>query len=609
MGSKQIENKILNYDTDLDELEEFLKENFNETITGMINSLYVLFKHAKKNCDLIEDILYELDFISKTEEEDSKIKLIINSIDSLNKKIDGTYNNRSKNSLCVYRAKLNNINQKFKVKKERLCEDNISCILRKLIYEEKDLEKIKTLLKTRKHINYKNFEIIFKEVLEQYTLLRDEEEIKYYYKLIILFIESGFDKEIFKDASKYLSILNKSGKKEHIKSIEDRLNNRSISIEDLAKKYDVNINNELIYIPNSEYNPCPYKRHDFTYQNVITIDEEGNKCNDDGFYIERNPDGSYTLYIHISDTPSIIKKDSNLDLLAYKSAETIYLSDCEISLYPEIVSNDIGSLLKGKKKNVISYVFKLSPSLEIDPNSFTIKRGVVDVYKTLSYTEVDKRIKRESEDKLDEILKTLDDVATILKNDNLHKEIYRTAENKTTEKETNSLKAKKSPAAKIVQELMVLTNKHVAMYFSKRGYPYIYRVHEEPTEDIDRELMMILGIDYKTLITNPKCVKILNDIKEKYLNAKYSDKNIGHYGLGLDYYSHSTAPLRRYADALGQYIMYDILFNCNFEDKDIYNWEQIVKEVYPYLNERINNNALFASEYHYLLGKRRIRKK
>jgi len=315
------------------------------------------------------------------------------------------------------------------------------------------------------------------------------------------------------------------------------------------------------------------------------------------------------LYIHISDTPSLIERNSKLDLLAYKSAETIYLSDCEISLYPEIVSNDIGSLLKGKKKNVISYVFKLTPSLEIDPYSFTIKRGIVDVYKTLDYTEVDKRIKRESIDNLDEMLKTLDDVATILKNDNLHKEAYRTAENKTIEKKTNSLKAKKSPAAKIVQELMILTNKYVAMYFSNRGYPYIYRVHEEPTEDIDRELMMILGIDYKTLITNPKCGKILNDIKEKYLNAKYSDVNIGHYGLGLDYYSHSTAPLRRYSDALGQYEMYDILFNCNFDDQTLYNWEQIVKEVCPYLNERINNNGLFASEYHYLLSKRKIRKK
>ena len=64
-----------------------------------------------------------------------------------------------------------------------------------------------------------------------------------------------------------------------------------------------------------------------------------------------------------------------------------------------------------------------------------------------------------------------------------------------------------------------------------------------------------------------------------------------------------------YADSMGQYIMYDILFNCNFDDKTIYDWEQVVKEVCPYLNERSNNNSLFASEYHYLLGRRKIRKR
>lgn len=609
MESKQIEIKILNYDLEINELEEYLSVNFKETVTGMINSLYVLLKHPKSNSKLIEEIFLELESLIKIEEEDVKLKLIVNLIETLNKRIDNSYNNKSKNDINGFRTRLNRINQSIKIKQERLSEDSITSILRKLIYEEQDLDKIRTILSNRKHIDYSSFEELFKEILEEYIYLENEEDIKYYYKLLVLFIEGSFNKNILNDAKKYLSILNKGGKKEHIKSIIDRFNNSSTTISELAKKYDVNINNELIYIPKEDYNPCKYERHDYTYQNVITIDEEGNKCNDDSFYIERNADGTYTLYIHISDVPSLIERNSRLDLLAYKGAETKYLKDSEITIYPEVVCNDLGSLLGGKRRNVISYIFKLTPSLEVDPDSFTIERGTIDVYKSLSYTEVDKRIKRNSIDDLDNMLKTLDDVATILKNNNLHKEIYRSAENKTTDRETNSARASKSSAAKIVQELMVLANKHLAMYFSKRGYPYIYRIHEKPSEDIDRDLMMILGIDYKTLITNPKCLKILNAIKDKYLNARYSDVNIGHYGLGLDYYSHSTSPLRRYADALGQYTMYDILFNCNFDDKTIYEWEEIVKEVCPYLNDRIKTNSLFASEYHYLLAKRKIRKR
>lgn len=609
MESKQIESKILNYDLEIKELGEYLEIDYKETVTGLINSLYVLLKHPKKNIELIEDIFLELENLIKSEEEEVRLKLIINLIDTLNKRIDSSYNNKSKNDINGFRVRLNNINQKIKIKQERLDEDNITSILRKLIYEDRDLENIKTILCNRKHIDYHSFGELFKEILENYTYLEDEEEIKYFYKLIFLFVDGCYNKMVLNDVTNYLNILNKNSKKEHVKSVMNRFNNKSTDIFDLAEKYDVCINNELVYIPNKDYNPCPYARHDFTYQNVITIDDEGNKCNDDGFFIERNADGSYTLYIHISDTPSLIEKNSNLDLLAYKGVETKFLKDCELTIYPEIVSNYHGSLLGGNRRNVISYVFKLSPSLEVDFDSFTIKRGIVDVYKSLSYVEVDKRIKRDSLDNLDVMLKTLDDVATLLKNSNLHKEIYRSAENKTIAIETNSAKASRSSAAKIVQELMVLTNRHVAMYFSKRGYPYIYRVHEEPSEDIDRDLMLLLGIDYKTLVTNPRCNNILNAVKEKYLNARYSSENIGHYGLGLDYYSHSTAPFRRYPDALGQYIMYDILFNCNFDDKTIYEWEEIVKEVCPYLNERIKTNDLFANEYHYLLSKNRIRKR
>jgi len=608
MGSKQFEQKILNYNLEINELNEYYEDNFKEVITGMLNALYVLLKHPKNNKELIEEMFLELESLAKEEENDN-LKLINNLIQNLNKRIEDSFNNKSKNDIIGFRNRLYKINWYIKIKQERIKDDNITSILQKLIYEEKDLDKIKTVLSSRKHIEYETFKTLFKSILEQYILLQDEQEINYYYKLIVLFIESTFNKEILKNADIYLKILSKGNKKEHVKVVEDRFKDKTISFEELTDKYDITVNNSLIYIPNNNYTPCPYQRHDFTYQKVITIDEEGNKCNDDGVYIERNPDGTYTLYIHISDTPSLIEQNSTIDCLAYKGAETKYLKDREITIYPEVISNDLGSLIGGNKRNVISYVFRLTPGLEIIGDSFTIKRGVVSVYKSLSYEEVDMRIKRENIDSLDNMLKTLDDVATLLKNNNLHKEIYRSAENKTTDKETNSAKSSKSSAAKIVQELMVLTNRYVARYFSKRGYPYIYRIHEKPNEEIDDYLMMILGIDQKTLISNPKCIKILNAIKERYLNAKYSEQNLGHYGLGLDDYSHSTSPLRRYSDSLGQYIMYDILFNCNFDDKTIYNWEQIIKEVCPYLNERIKNNNLFANEYHYLLARRKIRKR
>ena len=607
MDSKEVENKILNYDIEIYELEEYLEEDFDCVVTGMINALYVLLKHASRNKEKIEDILEEIDCIVK-DDESVRLELIVTLIDNLNKRIDNTYNKSSKNDIIGYRNRLIKIIQKIKDKKEKDKENSVSNIIDKLIYEEKDLIKIEAALKSKKNIEIKKYDELFCNLLEEYLYLTNEEEINYYYKIIIFMLKGPYSKEIIKSKDKYLTILNKANKQNHVSLIINRLNNMSISLEELEQKYDIKFNHSTI-ITIDDYIASEFKRHDYTYQDVITIDEEGNLCNDDGLFLERNANGSYTLYIHISDVPSLIQKDSYIDLIAYKKAETIYLKDREIAMYPSVLSDDLGSLLEGNVRNVISYVFKLTPDLDVDSDSFTIKRGIIKVGKSLSYHDVDNIIKKNNLDDLSIMLKRLDVMASILKSNNLHKDIYRSAENKTVGIETNSAKASKSSAAKIVQETMVLTNSYVDKYFVKRGYPYIHRIHNEPSIEIDNDLMMLLGIDSDTLQNNQRCARILSAIKDKYLNAEYSQVSSMHYGLGLQYYSHSTSPLRRYADALGQYIIYDILFNCNFDDKTIYKWENIASEVVPYLNERIKNNALFANEYNYLLGKRKIRKK
>ena len=608
MSNREIEQKILNYDLEIYELEEYLDENFVSVMTGMVDALYVLMKHANKNRELIDDIFKEIEGVVTEEKEEVKLKLIVELIKKLNNRIEATYNKKSKNDIIGLKNRLIKILREIENKKVDEINNNIMHIFMKLIYEEKSIENIEALIKSKKNIEYKIIDEIFSSVLEDYVSATEEENINYFYKVIVIFVKSCFNKDLSKNSEKYMKILNSGSKREHVKLLIDRLNNKKILQEDLKKKYDVSTNNHLCY-KDLEYNLCDYARHDYTYQKVITIDDEGNECNDDGLFIEKNNDGSYTLYIHISDIPTLIKKDSYLDIMAYKSAETIYLCDNEITVYPENISNNLGSLLEGNVRNVITYRFIVNPNFEIDPDCFKIERSIIKVGKSLSYNEVDRRLKKVGNNYTDTMLVALNCISSILKSGNLYKDIYRKTENKTTGEVTNSSLANKSNAAKIVQEMMILTNSYVDKYFVQRGYPYIHRIHNAPSSDIDKNIMLILGIDSDTLRNNPKCVKILNAVKERYLNAEYSSTSAKHYGLGLDYYSHSTSPLRRYDDALGQYVMYDILFNENFDDKTIYKWEHILKEACPYLNERIKNNALFASEYNYLVAKKKIRKK
>lgn len=608
MSNKEIEKGILNYDLTIGDLDDYKDEYFIETVTGMINALYTLMKHSAKNLELIRGIFEEIEDIVNEETEEEKLKLIIYLINKLNNRIEATFNKKNKNDVLGLRNRLIKILKVIENKKKDTLRNDIIKMLYKLIYEDKNIVNIESVIKNRKNIGFKFIDEVFCYVLEDYVNSNIEEEINYYYKVIVIFVKSCFNNDLVRNSEKYMKILNNGNKKEHVKLLFDRLNNRKILLEDLKKKYDVSTNNKIAYSkPCIEI--CSYERHDYRYQNVFTIDEEGNECNDDGLFIEKNSDGTYTLYVHISDVPSLIEKDSHLDLMAYKMGETIYLKDHEITVYPELVSNDLGSLLERKTRNVITYKFLVTPDFQIDPDSFIMKRGIVNINRCLSYDWVDKKKPKAENNDLISRLRALDIITTILKNNNIHKDVYRATENKTTGIITNSSLAGKSKSAKIVQELMILTNSYVDKYFVERGYPYIHRVHSVSSPEIDKDIMYVLGIDSETLLNNPKCAKIINAVKERYLNAEYSSISSPHHGLGLEFYSHSTSPLRRYADALGQYIIYDIIFNNNVDDKTIYKWESIVKEACPYLNERIKTNSLFASEYNYLVGKRKIRKK
>jgi ribonuclease R len=137
---------------------------------------------------------------------------------------------------------------------------------------------------------------------------------------------------------------------------------------------------------------------------------------------------------------------------------------------------------------------------------------------------------------------------------------------------------------KLVEEYMLLANKYVSKFITKTqeektGHSIcVYRIHDKPDPEKMHDLdLYIRGLGYSVrfmdgLIPSQDLnglLKKMGDKPEKQLlqvhitramaKAIYSTKNVGHYGLGFEYYSHFTSPIRRYPDVLTHRLLMRVL--------------------------------------------------
>jgi ribonuclease R len=133
---------------------------------------------------------------------------------------------------------------------------------------------------------------------------------------------------------------------------------------------------------------------------------------------------------------------------------------------------------------------------------------------------------------------------------------------------TDIVRAERNMAHQIIEEFMLAANETVAGHIEELGIPLIYRIHEEPAEDKMADLAEFLATIGITLPPADKLrprhiQKAVSSARGTALEAlvstvvlrtmkqaRYSDENVGHFGLAAESYTHFTSPIRRYPDLM-----------------------------------------------------------
>lgn len=334
-------------------------------------------------------------------------------------------------------------------------------------------------------------------------------------------------------------------------------------------------------------------RRDFRQVTTFTIDPADAKDFDDAISFNKLENGHYEVGVHIADVSYYVRPGMALDEDAIARETSVYLVDRCIPMLPEVLSNDLCSLVQGEDRLVMSAVFELDDEGEVHGEWYG--RSVINSHRRYTYEDAQVTLDTGKGDFYEE-LTILNKIAKVL--------TKKRFENGALSLETEEVKFKldekgvpidvyvkeRGDTHKMIEEYMLLANKNVSKFITKKQEEKagdgnaicVYRVHDKPDADRMHDLdLYIRGLGYHVrfmdgLIASQDLNDLLSkmgDRPEKPLlqmhitramaKAVYSTKNIGHYGLAFDYYSHFTSPIRRYPDVLTHRLLMRVLEGDN----------------------------------------------
>jgi len=335
-------------------------------------------------------------------------------------------------------------------------------------------------------------------------------------------------------------------------------------------------------------NTNDHPRKDLTKVPFVTIDGADAKDFDDAVFCNIN-DSGFLLNVAIADVAELVNEGSYLDQEAKKRGTSIYFPSKVIPMLPEKISNNLCSLVPDEIRNVL--VSEINFSLDGSIKSYKFFQAKIMSHKRMTYAEVEEYIKNNNSNVSKKIKTSLDALNLLTKNLLVKRSQRKALEIEGNEPilsidEDGKVSSIDLPlrlyAHQMIEESMLAANVCAANFMHKHYKFGVYRVHEKPEELKLESLKSFFSLkgfssqnkDTPLAIIN-KCLqfssknklnKVLQTVVLQSLKrAEYSTKEIGHFGLQLDRYSHFTSPIRRYPDLMAHRLIKNIINKGNLD--------------------------------------------
>jgi ribonuclease R len=313
-----------------------------------------------------------------------------------------------------------------------------------------------------------------------------------------------------------------------------------------------------------------------------SIDNDDSRDLDQLTVAEAMPDGKVKIFVAVADVDALVKKGSAIDEHARHNTTSVYTAARIFSMLPEKLSTGLTSLNFNEDR--VSVVIEMIVNADGSLSDSDIYRAVVRNHAQLAYKSVaawldgngDIPVKMEAVDGLSDNLRLQDKAAIEMKKfrhdhgalslDTIEaKPIFDGDSIRDLEPD------ERNRARDLIEDFMIAANGAVSRYLSAKNFPSIRRVvrtpkrwerivqladehgYKLPMVPDSKELEKFLNMQKAT---NPVQFPDLSLAVIKLLgNGEYvadlpGDKPIGHFGLAVKDYTHSTAPNRRFTDLI-----------------------------------------------------------